>query len=50
MMYATDFNVWKDQYYLGDAEIDVWPVNKQTSEMYTPLERDACGGPGPLCL
>jgi peptide/nickel transport system substrate-binding protein len=37
MMYATNFNAWKDQYYLGDAEIDVWPVNKQTSAMYTPL-------------
>ena len=37
MMYATDFNSWKNDYYGGDAEIDVWPVNKQAVEMYTPL-------------
>jgi peptide/nickel transport system substrate-binding protein len=37
MMYATDFDAWKKDYFGGDAEIDVWPVNKQTSAMYTPL-------------
>jgi peptide/nickel transport system substrate-binding protein len=37
MMYATDFNDWKTNYFGGDAEIDVWPVNQQTSAMYTPL-------------
>lgn len=39
MMYATDFNDWKTNYFGGDAEIDVWPVNSQTGAMYTPLSQ-----------
>ena len=38
LMMATDFNAFKDQYYGGAAEIDVWPVNSNfKSNIYTPL-------------
>jgi peptide/nickel transport system substrate-binding protein len=39
MMMATDFNVIKDQYYSGAAEIDVWPLNSNfKATAYTPLK------------
>ena len=38
LMYATDFNSIKNDYYGGAAEIDVWPVNSNfKSNIYTPL-------------
>lgn len=37
LMLATDFNVWKNDYFGGNAEIDVYPVNKQVGIMYQPL-------------
>lgn len=38
MMLATDFEAIKRDYFEGDAEIDVWPVNRQTSSLYQPFE------------
>lgn len=39
LMYATDFNSIKDQYYAGAAEIDVWPLNSNfKATAYTPLK------------
>jgi len=38
MMLATDFEAFRDDYFEGDADIDVWPVNKQTTALYQPLE------------
>jgi peptide/nickel transport system substrate-binding protein len=38
LMMATDFNAWKDQYYGGAAEIDVWPLNSNfKATAYSPL-------------
>jgi len=37
LMLATDFNAIKNSYYGDNAEIDVWPVNNQLADMYTPL-------------
>jgi len=38
LMYATDFNAIKNGYYGGEAEIDVWPLNKNFKESgYIPL-------------
>ncbi|MEK7354759.1 MAG: ABC transporter substrate-binding protein, partial [Chloroflexota bacterium] len=38
LMMATDFNAFKNDYYGGAAEIDVWPVNSNfKSNIYTPL-------------
>ncbi|MEK7353102.1 MAG: ABC transporter substrate-binding protein [Chloroflexota bacterium] len=34
---ATNFEAWKRDYFGGDADIDVWPVSKQVSQMYQPL-------------
>jgi len=38
LMLATDFNALKNDYFEGEAEINVWPVNKQIDAMYMPLE------------
>lgn len=35
--YATDFTSWVKNYYGGDADVDIWPVSKQVSQMYQPL-------------
>ena len=37
LMYATDFNSIKDNYFQGQAEINVWPVNKQVTDLFQPL-------------
>jgi peptide/nickel transport system substrate-binding protein len=37
MMLATDFESIVVDYFEGEAEIDVWPVNKQTTSMYKPI-------------
>jgi peptide/nickel transport system substrate-binding protein len=38
LMMATDFNAIKDGYYGGEAEIDVWPLNKNfAASGYVPL-------------
>lgn len=41
LMYATDFNMIKDQYYGGKAEILVWPVinTREYSTAYVSLEK-----------
>jgi len=38
LMLATDFEAIKRDYYKGEAEIDVWPVNKTITGLYKPLE------------
>ena len=37
LMYATDFNSIINDYYGGNAELDVNPVNRQVPLMYQPL-------------
>src|ERR1035437_2732842 len=37
LMLATDFNALKQVLFGDDAEIDVWPVNKNVTAMYQPL-------------
>lgn len=37
LMLATDFETIKKDYYGGNAEIDVYPVNKQIGSLYQPL-------------
>ena len=38
LMMATDFNAIKNNYYGGEAEIDVWPLNKNfAGSGYVPL-------------
>ncbi|MBM2825914.1 MAG: bac 5 protein, partial [Dehalococcoidales bacterium] len=37
LMLATDFNAFKNDYYGGNAEIDVFPVNKSVVPFYQPL-------------
>ena len=38
LMMATDFNAFKNDYYGGAAEIDVWPLNSNfAATAYTPL-------------
>ncbi|MEK7353687.1 MAG: ABC transporter substrate-binding protein [Chloroflexota bacterium] len=39
LMLATNFEAIKRDYYAGEAEIEVWPVNKQMSSLYTPLSQ-----------
>jgi peptide/nickel transport system substrate-binding protein len=36
-MLATYFNAFKDDYYAGNAEIDVYPVNNSVVPFYQPL-------------
>jgi peptide/nickel transport system substrate-binding protein len=41
IMYALDLKAVKDKYYLGDAELQVWPFTPQPTEykdLYIPLE------------
>jgi len=38
LMLATDFETIVRDYYKGEAEIDVWPVNKTITGLYKPLE------------
>ncbi len=38
MMLATDFEAIKNDYFEGNADINVWPVNKQTTALYVPME------------
>jgi peptide/nickel transport system substrate-binding protein len=38
LMLATDFEGIKNDYYKGEAEIQVWPVNKTIAGLYKPLE------------
>jgi peptide/nickel transport system substrate-binding protein len=38
LMLATDFETIKRDLYKGEAEIDVWPVNKTIAGLYKPLE------------
>lgn len=38
LMMGTDFQAIVDDYYKGEAEIDVWPVNKTISALYKPVE------------
>jgi peptide/nickel transport system substrate-binding protein len=37
LMLATDFEEIVKDYYKGEAEIDVWPVNKTIAGLYKPL-------------
>ena len=37
LMLATDFEALKNDFFGGEAEIDVYPVNKQVTPMYQPL-------------
>lgn len=39
LMLATDFNAIMRDYYDGEAEIDVWPVNRNLTAFYVPLEK-----------
>ncbi len=37
MMLATDFEAFVMDYFEGEAEKDVWPVNRQITALYKPL-------------
>jgi len=39
LMLATDFETIKRDYFGGEAEIDVWPVNKGQVALFDPLEK-----------
>lgn len=38
LMLATDFQTIVNDYFKGEAEVDIWPVNKTISGLYKPLE------------
>ncbi len=38
LVLATDYKAF-DDYYGGDSDYDVWPINKQVSTMYEPLSK-----------
>ncbi|MEK7353857.1 MAG: ABC transporter substrate-binding protein [Chloroflexota bacterium] len=37
LMLATNYESWVNDYYKGKAEINVFPVNKQVTDLYQPL-------------
>jgi len=39
LMLATDFNAFKTDLFKGQADIDVYPVNKQVASLYQPLSQ-----------
>lgn len=39
LMLATDFEAIKKDYFGGEAEIDIWPVNKEINALHQPLSK-----------